>query len=808
VYTDIVLSQPKRNLCMTYSSNVPNLEDFLRIHLEFGSVFQKRRSVITSGATESVNPHTGELFYKKFRTFTKNEFRVLVDDMVLCYALCKIMYKADDEVVKRILNNLEIKSLKDDMYYGKTETLKSYDFLNDYTIKDMKIMNFTLNELKAFAFIKAYCTGDLTQLLEIINQEFVYTYQYCHVDYQFEDIVKEKVEFVYQNCSYKALLMNNPDNDIWLFSELPRKSTLTDAHLIARKLFNKIRLFELERMFGTLSLRGVQEVENSEKNEKWLLDHETDLKELLRSESTVKYCHTDEKGFNSFQPVDLDDDFKDWAITDSKIRIFVSTSFSTQITGPNEFVNRRLNINWEDATVHVGKRKLFSLPILGSQQSNHTAPIEDVKLNGIALSWWMKASRIEKLIKRDPVPVTKDDFEAFRGIEIIDNKTLFAIELNKTLASLDSLPSKVRKLMPEDIRSAIDDRLFHPDTHKIGKGDYTEVWTKTGSTVTTTDIVTEYDNQQEGNGGASSLQHVPSGMPDFMAEMMEELDNIDMSDIVISNPIEDEPQNIEDDYILQASHVTSNTSSTGSNTEQYLDFDEFQSFEAQNTLQDVVFLTGQTRTKSILDSIGNPSTYVVRKNYVDTTLLDNISTDEKLGLLYRLNEIIQCFIGITDMELLLAVTLSIELVRSLGMGEEWVVGKDYILEVDKSNMSIDIFLKYEGSLDDDTKTRLKKKGGKIKNQRVIELDSGTKIRRSVKSFMDVTQLEGEIEEYALIPLQGERLTKLLEDCVERFKIENFLNIAILKDCYYRLYNEPFVRTGFALQLLNELLMEL
>jgi len=420
----------------------------------------------------------------------------------------------------------------------------------------------------------------------------------------------------------------------------------------------------------------------------------------------------------------------------------------------------------------------------------------------------MKASRIEKLIKRDPVPVTKDDFNSFRGVEICENKTLFAIELNKTITSLDSLPSKVRKLLPDDIRTAIDDRLFHPNETIIGKSDYKEMWTPSDNH----EEVLDCDNsdarsstEREELGG-----EIPAhmGIPDFMADMMMEMDQIDMSDIVISNPIDDDPINVEDEYIMQAEHENSNTSSTGHSSEQYLDFDEFQHFEAHNTLQEVVFLTGQTRTTSILSSIGNPSMNVIKNNYVDTTLLENVSTDEKLGLLYRLNEIIQCFIGITDMELLLAVTLSVEIVKSLGMGEEWTVGRDYILELDKDTYSIDIFLKYEGRLDEETKKRLKKKGGKIKNQRVIELESGMKIRRSVKSFMDITQLEGEIEEYALIPLQGDRLTTLLEECVEKFKIENFLNIAILKDCYYRLYNEPFVRTGYALQLLNELLMDI
>jgi hypothetical protein len=828
VYTDIILSQPKRNLCMTYSSQVLNIEDFLRVHLEFSSVYQRRRQVITSGAIESINPHTGEMFYKKFRTFTKNEFRVLIDDLVLIYALTKMMYKIDDNITKRILNNISIGSLKDFEHFGVREKLISHDMLNTYNLNELKIMNFTNSELKSYAFIKAYVTGDITQLLDIINQDFIYTYQYIHVPLSQKHIVSEIVEFDYQQCTFKAIRLKNPSDDILLISELPKKSLLTDAMLIARKLFNKIKLNELERNFGTVPLRSMQELENSQENKEWASTNRNSIVEMLEYNSITTYCQIDQKGFNRFVKFENDSEKLEVFKSNSKILFFVGQSFLSQINGPKEFINRKLDINWETATIYVGKRKLFTLPILGAQQSNHSEVINDIKLNGISLNWWLKATRIEKLIKREKVPITKDDFLLFKDVEILDNKKLLGIEINNALHVLNKLPSKLFKTLPEDMQVVIEQRLYHPNSNIINNSSKEKILGEVKKILKPTPQSKQRENVKEEGSHKQNLEPVqkdivPQSMQDemdalladfdmeppkmsFEEEMMKELDEINLDNVVFKQLDEEEMQEVEDEVIRQLEHESGSSNSNNlNNRELFLDFDEFQNMEAHNITENVFFSSTQSRTQTILSSIGNPSTFVINKNYIDSYTLDLIPTREKLGLLYRLNDILQCVVGLTDLELLLAITLTVEILKSISKNEEWLVKDDFVMSYDDSENKINLFLRYEGFLDATQKEGLKKKGGKIKRQKIVDIGDGIKVRQSVKSIVTDKLKEGEYEEYALIPLNHERTMELLDQCVSGFTIDSFLNITILKDCYYRLFKEPFVRTGFALELLNELL---
>lgn len=95
---------------MTFESNIQNLEDFLRTHLEFGSIYKSKYKLNTAGATESINPHTGEVYYKKLHTFVRNEYKMMIDDAVLIFTMLTQAYKLDYDTVRRVLNNLQVKS--------------------------------------------------------------------------------------------------------------------------------------------------------------------------------------------------------------------------------------------------------------------------------------------------------------------------------------------------------------------------------------------------------------------------------------------------------------------------------------------------------------------------------------------------------------------------------------------------------------------------------------------------------------------------------------------------------------------------
>jgi hypothetical protein len=135
VFTDVIMSKDQRNLCMSYSNSSKTLEEFLSNHIEFGSIYKTRFQVVTSGVKEAINPHTGEKYFSKMRTTTKNPNRALIDDAALLYSVLRHSSCMDINLIKKILKTMEIKDPNDDLSEPYT-----FSSLLGLTLVDLKPM--------------------------------------------------------------------------------------------------------------------------------------------------------------------------------------------------------------------------------------------------------------------------------------------------------------------------------------------------------------------------------------------------------------------------------------------------------------------------------------------------------------------------------------------------------------------------------------------------------------------------------------------------------------------------------------------
>lgn len=812
VYTDIILSQNKRNLCMTYTSNIQNIEDFVRTHLEFGSVYGIKYSLFTSGATESVNPHTGELFYKRLYTYTRNEYRLLIEDSALVFSLLKHGYKLEDEKIKRCLNNMKVNSIFD---IDKNLTLKSDELWSEKTLNDLQVMNCSNNELKIFAFIKSYLKNDVQDIMDLINKDFSYSYLYFKPPQWSTVLCKEAVEFQYQNCLFKAFFLVN--NDILVITNSRKKYLLADAYLIAQKLFNTIKLYELERGFGITSLSDINQNKTFREKPANTVDllktHYKIFKRMLLEYKIVgcfqyndqlkatRFKYYENEGYTVFPETEKDEivNLLNW-ISQSK---FLYSDYLTDTKGAiSDYINKKVSVDYDTMSVYNGRRKLFGLPLLACQQSNTTEVIGDFELNGLSLNWWLQDGRIRSLLQKEDISINKNEYDKMINFYIKDDRWMIHAETVKALIQLEKMPTKLLKQVPETIFSSIEERIVQ---NRRDLGVEIDAFTFLQSTLIKQEGIVDVEDKNSIRTIDTNVDNVgvreESDNINYEEFNMDELDDLlgDMGDVqfVEREDDSDNDADVEVERIIEQSEDSRDTSK-----DSLINFADFQYIQPV-FLREGTVTFGATRTKTLLEEIGDPTRFLIQKMYGTNLQIDHLSAKEKIGLLYKLHQMLICCYVMSDIELFLTVTLINKLITNLKKSSEWRIADDFVCVIDEDN-KFDFYLKYVGNLENEQEQLIVSRGGHIKFQR-INRGLGSLSRGSVRQEIIDKIPANELEKYYLIPIQPERTLKMLDHCSEVFTIQNFLGVQILFNCYERLFKEPFVRTGFVLEILNELL---
>lgn len=421
----------------------------------------------------------------------------------------------------------------------------------------------------------------------------------------------------------------------------------------------------------------------------------------------------------------------------------------------NEVINKKIDINWKTSTVYSGKKKVYTIPILQCRQSNLACVNGNIDLNGTDINWWLKSDRIYNLCRGSDIPITKQEFNKLFQFKITRDKTITQLRLSKVMKTISKIPS--RSIFQEEIEDVelIENRIFS----RISKG-FTDIDTYSRKPL----ITQEHDM-------------INLGLDEnIMKELENEMGDIDFGEVKFQQ-IDD---NSDDESFAEYTRILEESEhSDENNSDKYLNFNEFQNMIPQ--IKEGEFLPSESLPYSIdrIESKGDPSRFIIDRNYIDKGLLKGISTKEKLGLLYRCKDIIYTMNAISDAELYFALTMCKDILEDLSSRHKWSLGDDYVMCLDKDNC-YKIFLEVEGfeSLNI-SEQKFVSKGG------IIETIDFKKI--------------------FLIPLSEDRQLQFLDTVINSLSIKTFVNTKILEDCYYRLFNEPFIRAGFAKQLLNELL---
>jgi hypothetical protein len=839
VFTDVIMSKDQRNLCMSYSNSSKTLEEFLSNHIEFGSIYKTRFQVVTSGVKEAINPHTGEKYFSKMRTTTKNPNRALIDDAALLYSVLRHSSCMDINLIKKILKTMEIKDPNDDLSEPYT-----FSSLLGLTLVDLKPMGFSVSELKTFAFMKAFMTNDSADLTRLASDNLVFSYQYEKLTGTELELFSEAVKFEYQNSQFRALKIKNT-NQIVVEVDAPKKHLLTDAYLIAQKLFGIITQSVLEKTISTITLKGLMTSKNL-MTMKDVMRSEGFHEYKLKSNASLSLIRDDKTGYFSFKTISSD------ASYDSIF--FYVEDIESPTVAQTEPINKRITIEWDQNSVFVGNKKLFTLPVLGCHQSNMSYLRDDYESNGLSLNWWLQESRLRRFVHEDEISTTRDIFEKIGGYKLGDENFMLALSSVRNFERLINIPSiklfmdnskasdvlkeriKKKRQNLQDVERIIEEenRVKEENERKeqnapplssrinwsdafssmgvitdsiaavigtqnptsptpnveIKPGKYFDEECGLWFDLQEDDIEDDYPDEDDSmfpidkhytindDGQYDDINYTENELGEMDPKELAKLIEREVEGFGTFKVIEEEEESSDEDFEREIIKDDSGSSESSKSDDRYLAFNEFQNMVPKIETKDVIFTSGKSHSTQKLRRLGEPTLYIIRSNFVDQGVLSVVKTKDKLTLMYRLKAMIELCEFMSDHELMMTLTLLSEILKSFKNRDEWSITEDFVLTIEE-NDDFQIFMKYTSFLPKEAVDKIVRNKG-----RVVHRDS---------------------KMYFLIPLTGSKKKEYLDSLAEDIDVLRFVNIKPLEECYTRMYKEPFRRIGFASKLLSEFL---
>jgi hypothetical protein len=435
VYKDIVMSKQTKNLCMSYSHTTATLEDFVRMQVEFGTYHKIRLKLITKGVTEAINPHTGEAFYKKTISFTKDNVRLMLDDLGLVYALLKHGYKLKPNIIKAALKNLVMDTFESQILDKRKMT--SSELFENFSVAILQQLGAKPSEIKTFAFLKAFIEDNPDEMLAYLSDKFSYSYVYLTVPSSLENVCSEIVQFQYINEYYTAYLLK-VTRQIIVYTTSLNKSMLVNAYLIACKLFNQISQLKFEQFMGVKKLKDL--------HEHILVPIE--LQEYLGKE--LRYFDVDTKRSVLLLDCSMGSPF-----------LFGTIQNTMPIKMNRETVSKPFNIDWEKSTVTSTTGKVFTLPILTYKQTNLSTVIGDLNVNGLNINWWLTHDRITDFFHNRDIQVEKALFDTLDDFEAPASSSINLLQ-SWVSASLTELSDEIKRPIQEPEIKTVESGLL-PD---------------------------------------------------------------------------------------------------------------------------------------------------------------------------------------------------------------------------------------------------------------------------------------------------------------------------------------------------------
>jgi hypothetical protein len=262
-------------------------------------------------------------------------------------------------------------------------------------------------------------------------------------------------------------------------------------------------------------------------------------------------------------------------------------------------------------------------------------------------------------------------------------------------------------------------------------------------------------------------------LDELMGKIDSLLEDEDFADLKLLDQEDDD----EGEYMFSKQIRDGSDTSSNSTPQGLLNLEEFQASIPNIVSSDFTFVSTITRTFQIIDKLGDPSQSIIRKYFINRHNIKHLSGKEKYGLMVRCRELLMNIQKLNDHEIIFILTLLDHLLEDLEFHKKWSVDDSIDLKFFTLNGDeiIGLFAEYHDFLDENTKKILISKGS-LEHNGIM-----------------------------LIKPKEERMMRITEESMKPDELDKLMNTKPLKDAYYRIFKQPFYKSGYVNMLISELI---
>jgi hypothetical protein len=396
VFQDIIMSQQRRNLCMSYMNTNNNLDDFFKKHIEYGLSTSSNYDMHTRGIIKAVNPHSGLTYFKKNIDLTKEEIRLMIDDSTLLYVLLKHGYNMELSNIVSIMKSLRFKM---GSYRNENCDRKFEDMMNS-DLQQLQSIGCNNNELKRFIYLKSVIAGDMSDMYTYLDSTFAYKYEYTPLIKSSRENIKDQVFFEYMNCGFLGI--KSATGEICVVADNKVRTGIVNSYIICLKLFGHIKMSDLEYLIANPMRSNMDNIMHKYRPRTTGLRVEISQNIEISSAIYITSKGTEIIPIQSKEYNDYLNVYGEPLIYTGSLPLNTAFLKEQQITKRAEIIESR-------SEVRTGTSKIFSLPYLDCNQSNLCYTSDEYNLEGLSTNWWLDMSRIRNYLQKGEVDIKQSD---------------------------------------------------------------------------------------------------------------------------------------------------------------------------------------------------------------------------------------------------------------------------------------------------------------------------------------------------------------------------------------------------------------
>jgi len=449
IYNDLMINKEKRIVMFGYNRHTNTLVDSILDVYTNNYIPGYIMNVTFTNVITITDPVSGDLIYAKGTRLTYDFYRQCCDNLCLLYVFLRHYHSCTEFEMFTILKNIEFNITipnKEDK-----KVINYVDVLTKMTIEYIKNFEYSLEDRKIIAYLKAVLLKNYDLLDDLANSIYAFSYKYIVKDIPISGqyLGNTELQFTYFNSTNKVIY----DKDYY-----------SQPILIVNKYYQGVSHILYNIAIKTTIGMTDYEFEHTLNRDRLSIIKIENITNLQKFVDKYKINYVIKKQENQNIPI---------KIKDLKQNDFIYPIFQTK-----EVLRRGGDISLNAGSVHpyikekmmsvfLGRSKLYTMPFWRCNQYDNMSFLKEKNFDHIPLQEYLKNRRLERFLKEKNNPANdkfdikelSDKEEYFYYLSQIQKHKIYDINWT-TVLPVNSLSLKNLLTRESTVKKTYEKKIF------------------------------------------------------------------------------------------------------------------------------------------------------------------------------------------------------------------------------------------------------------------------------------------------------------------------------------------------------------